>query len=260
MAQTVTTVQLKPETLGAFEAYIGHAEAEMQPALSGSGLFLWSDAAPKRSEEVRQGKILAEIWLGKGPVKVPGGLIHDWIGAAFAPGAAIREAVALLQDYDNHKNVYKPEVIRSKVIGRQGNDFQVYLRLLKKKIITVVIDTDHSVHYEALSPTRWTCRSYSTRICEVEDAGKPNEKVLPADAGFGFLWRLDSYWRFEERDGGVFLECRAISLTRDIPKGLAWIIDPIVGKLPKESLVNTLKATRQGLAARPTPASPAAGV
>ncbi len=255
MAQTVKAVQLKSETVDAFEAYIHQAEAQMQPTLAGTGPFLWSDAAPEKARHLREGKIVAETWLGKGPVHVLDGLIHDWIGAAFVPGVTVGEAVAILQDYDNHKNVYKPEVMQSKVIDRQGNDFQVYLRLLKKKIITVVIDTDHSVHYEARSPARWTCRSYSTRICEVEDAGKPNEKVLPADAGFGFLWRLYSYWRLEERDGGVYLECRAISLTRDIPKALAWIIDPIVGKLPRESLANTLKATRQGLALPRAPAS-----
>ena len=51
----------------------------------------------------------------------------------------------------------------------------------------------------------------------MDDAGKPNEKVRPPDAGYGFLWRLDTYWRFEERDGGAYTECRAISLTRDIP-------------------------------------------
>jgi hypothetical protein len=254
MAETVKAVQLKPETLDAFEAYVRQAEAEMQPTLTGTGTFLWSDPAPERAKQVREGKIVAETWLGKGPVQVPDGLVHDLIGAAFAPGAVIRDAVALLQDYDSYPNIYKPEVMQSKVIGRQGDDFQVFLRLLKKKIITVVIDTDHSVHYEALSPTRWTCRSYSTRICEVEDAGKKNEKVLPADAGFGFLWRLYSYWRIEERDGGVYLECRAISLTRDIPKALALIINPIVGKLPRESLANTLKATRQGLALRRAPA------
>jgi hypothetical protein len=255
MTQTVKAVQLKPETVDAFGAYIHQAEAEMQLTLAGTGPFLWSDAAPERARQVLQGKIVAEIWRGKGPVPVPDGLVHDWIGAAFAPGVTIAEAVALLQDYDNHGKVYEPEVMRSKVIGREGNDFQIYLRLLKKKIITVVIDTDHSVHYEQLSLTHWTCRSYSTRICEVEDAGKPNEKVLPANAGFGFLWRLNSYWRLEERDGGVHLECRAISLTRDIPKALALIINPIVGKLPRESLANTLNATRHGLALRRAPAS-----
>jgi hypothetical protein len=81
----------------------------------------------------------------------------------------------------------------------------------------------------------------------VEHAGTPRESVLPPDTGNGFLWRLYSYWRFQERKGGVYIECRAISLTRDVPLGLGWIIEPIIQKLPKESLINTLEATRRAL-------------
>ena len=166
-------------------------------------------------------------------------------------GATVEETLALVQDYDNHKNIYKPEVLDSKLISHDGNDFQIFLRLLKKKIITVVLDTDHDVHYLPVDSKRWFCRSYTTRIAEVEDPGTPKEKVLPPDTGYGFLWRLYSYWRFQERDGGVYVECRAISLTRDIPLGLGWIIEPIIRKLPRESLINTLKATRDAL--KPAP-------
>jgi len=248
MAQTATPVQLKSSTLEAFDAYIREAEAGMEATLDGSGVFLWSDGSADRAQQVREGQIATQCWSGKEPVKVPDGLIHDWIGAVFAPGATVKEAVALVQDYDNHKNIYQPEVINSKLLDRHDNDFHVYLRLLKKKIITVVVDTDHDVHYSRLDSTRWYLRSYTTRIAEVEDPGKPNEKVLPPDTGYGFLWRLDSYWRFQERDGGVYVECRAISLTRDVPMGLGWIIEPIVRKLPRESLSNTLRATCKGLA------------
>jgi hypothetical protein len=254
----VQPVTLKAPTVEAFEFYVAEAEARMQQELNGSAPFLWSDGSSDRSEPVRQGKIIAQFWSGKEPVKVPEGLIHDWIGAAFAPGATVKEVLALIQDYDNHKTIYKPEVMDSKLVSHQDNDFQIYLRLLKKKIITVVLDTDHEVHYWSLDDRRWLCRSHTTRIAEVEDAGKPNEKVMPPDAAYGFLWRLKSYWRFEERDGGVYIECRAISLTRDVPRGLGWVIEPIIRKLPKESLINTLKATRQGLSTRAVPPSLAA--
>jgi hypothetical protein len=140
-------------------------------------------------------------------------------------------------------------VIDSKLISRTGNHFQVYLRLLKKKIITVVLDTDHEVNYQPLDRTRWLCRSYTSRIAEVENAGRREERVLPPDTGHGFLWRLHSYWRFQQRDGGVVVECRAISLTRDVPFGLGWAIDPIIQKLPRESLIHTLEATRQAVQA-----------
>ena len=238
-------MRLEPRTLEAFGAYVHKAETEMEVTLRGSGPFLWADLDTERVHQVRAGKVVVQFWSGQGPTRVPNGLIHDWIAAAFIPESTIQEILGVIQDYDNHRNIYKPDVIGSKLISRHENDFQIYLRLLKKKIITVVLDTDHEVHYRPVDRTRWVCRSYTTRIAEVENAGSPHERVLQPDTGYGFLWRLYSYWRFEERDAGVVVECRAISLTRDVPFGLGWAIEPIIQKLPKESLINTLEATRQ---------------
>ena len=250
MVLTVKRVELDRKTLEAFVAYIHNAETEMEKSLHGSGSFLWSQRLPDRAQVVDQGQVVAQFWSGEGPIKAPKGLIHDWIAAAFVPDSNIQGIFAVIQDYDNHKNTYKPEVIDSKLISRDGNDFQVYLRLLKKKVITVVLDTDHEVHYHAVDKTRWVCRSYTTRIAEVENAGSPDERVLEADIGYGYLWRLYSYWRFEERNDGVVLECRAVSLTRDVPFGLGWAIEPIIKKLPKESLINTLEASHQAVRGR----------
>jgi hypothetical protein len=246
-AQSAKPVQLNPRTLEAFDAHIHGGEMEMDQTLHGNGLFLWSQQTPERAQEVRRGKVAAQFWSGRGPVKVPSGLIHDWIAAAFISDSTIQEIFAVIQDYDNHKNIYKPEVVDSKLVSREDDDFRIYLRLLKKKVITVVLDTDHEVHYRPVDRTRWVCRSYTTRIAEVENAGSHDERVLPPDTGYGFLWRLYSYWRFEERDAGVVVECRAISLTRDVPLGLGWALEPIIQKLPKESLINTLEATRQAV-------------
>ena len=183
MAQTVTTVQLKSETLHLFEAYIREAEEAMEQTLHGNGAFLWSDARPDRALRIRDGAILAQFWSGRGPLRVTDGLIHDWIGAEFIPDVSVELVVRLVQDYENHKNIYKPEVIDSRLLSHHGNDFQIYLRLLKKKIITVVLDTYHDVHYSSLDRARWLCRSYTTRILEVEGAGSSQETILPPDTG-----------------------------------------------------------------------------
>ena len=110
-----------------------------------------------------------------------------------------------------------------------------------------MLNTDHEVRYIPIDGKRWCSKSYSTRIAELESPGEPGERELPPGHDHGFLWRLNSYWRFEERDGGVYVECEAISLTRDIPAGLGWLISPIVRSLPRESLANLLQATREGV-------------
>src|SRR5690349_19641205 len=107
---------LKPQTLKAFGEYIRTAESKMEKSLSGEGAFLWSDADAERARQVLEGQIVAEFWSGNAPGRVPNALIHDWIGAAFIPGTNLKVVLALIQDYDNHKNIYKPEVIDSKLI------------------------------------------------------------------------------------------------------------------------------------------------
>src|SRR5581483_3236865 len=204
----------------------------------------------ERLSRVRKGDIVVEPFDDKELIEVPSGLIHDWIGAAFISGATLDQTLGLVQQYDRHRDYYQPEVVDSKLVSRNGDQFHIFLRLLKKKVLTVILNTEHDVRYTRLDARRAYSISRSTKIAEVEDAGKPQERELPAGSGHGFLWRLNSYWRFQERDGGVYVECEAISLTRDVPTGLGWMIGPIVKSLPRESLENTLRATRQAVKAQ----------
>jgi hypothetical protein len=240
--------QLEPETVRAFDRYMRDREAVVQKHGEPGHPFLWVDEQPSRLAQVREGQVVIEETAARNPIAVPGGLIHDWIGAAFIPRTTMAATLKMIEDYNHHKDVYQPEVMDSRLVRRDGNDFHIRLRVLKKRIITVVLDTEYDVHYQEVSPRRWYSRALSTRIVEVEHPGKPGEATLPPGNDHGFLWRLDSYWRFEERDGGVYIECEAISLTRDMPAGLGWIIEPIVKELPREALAQTLRQTRAALA------------
>jgi hypothetical protein len=182
-----------------------------------------------------------------GQSSTPGALIHHWVGTVFIPGASLRQVLALLQDYDHHSEYFKPQVEKSKTVERAGNDFKVSMRLMQKKMITVVLDTEYSVHYQQLDAARAISDSNSTRIAEVLHPSEANEQVLPPGKDDGFLWRLNSYWRFSEADHGVYVQCEAISLTRDIPTGLNWIVAPFIESIPKESLEFTLKSTRNAV-------------
>ena len=65
--------------------------------------------------------------------------------------------------------------------------------------------------------------------------------------GHGFLWRLNAYWILEQRTEGVYLECRAISMSRDVPAALRWVVKPMLTSVPRESLQETLEATVRAL-------------
>jgi hypothetical protein len=243
LALPAGAAELKPKTVEAFDRYI----VETEKRLADSKTFLWADESSDRMQRIKAGEILVQPVHAKAVNPVTGGLVHDWVGSVFIPGVTLERALALAQDYDHHKEVYKPEVIGSRLLSRNGNDFHIFLGMLKKKVITVVLHTEHDVKYIPIDKTRWRSVSRTSKIAEVENAGKPNEREKPPGTGEGFLWKLDSYWRFEERDGGVWVECEAVSLTRDVPTGLGWIVEPIIRDLPKESLLNTLTSTRTAL-------------
>jgi hypothetical protein len=258
LALALTTLasakQLKPDTIQAFDRYVALAEQRMSAEMS-AGRFLWIDGLPQElrdayGERLRKGEVVTQRLetLDQGrTVSVPEGLIHHWIGTVFIPGATLPGTIAFLQDYDNHYKFYAPDVERSKLLSRNGNDFKMYLRLRRKKVVTVVLNTEYDVHYSMLGSDRATARSYSTRIAQVQNAGRADETEKPVGDDDGFMWRLSSYWRFWQKDGGVYLQLEAISLTRDIPAGLGWLVRPFITSIPEESLAFTLSRTRQAL-------------
>jgi hypothetical protein len=241
-AQSAFPADLKPATVAAFDRYIRQAEQR----LSERRAFLWADESPLRNRRVRNGEVVVEPAGAKPIVEATDGLIHDWVGAVFVPGVNLASTLEHVEDYDHARTRHR-EVLDSHIISHKGNDFLVYMKLVKKKIITVVLATEHEIHYFPIDATHCRSQSRTVRIGELDNPGKPDERELPPGTGHGFLWRLNTYWRFQERDGGTWMECQAISLTRDIPTGLGWLIEPIIKSLPRDSLENTLRETAAAL-------------
>jgi hypothetical protein len=264
LAAPATGADLEAATRAAFDRYVQRTEAQMNSELARHEPFLWIERLPpdrrvEADRQVRAGQIVVQrlgTWDENSsgdrvkPVSVPGGMIHHWIGTVFIPGASLAQTLAFEEDYDHHANYFRPDVMRSKILQHNGNDFVIELRLYKKKVITTVFDTEHQVHYTLVDSTRARSRSRSTRIQEVDDAGKPDERLEPVGHDHGFLWRMNTYWRFEQGNGGTYVECESVSLTRDIPAGLGWLIGPYVTSVPRESLTFTLAATRAAVLQR----------
>ena len=247
--------ELKPEAAQGFDRYVRLTESQMQGELAPGGVFLWVDGLP----EPRRGEAHARLQRGEvisarlqttdpsGQSSTPGALVHHWVGTVFIPGVSLAQVLAVVQDYDHHAEYYKPEVAQSKMIEHTGDDYKVHYRLRKKKIITIILDTDYDVHRHSLDAARAYSNSHSTRIAQVENAGEPNERELPPGKDGGYLWRLNSYWRYFDSGRGVYVQCEAISLTRDIPAGLNWLVGSFVENVPKESLEFTLQSTRSAV-------------
>ena len=240
---------LKGDLQQKYDAYIAVTEARIQREVHSSA-YLWAERSPERWQRVRKGGVVVEPWNAHGETEVGNGLIHDWIGALFIPGVTLAQVTSFLQDYEVHKNYFRPEVIDSRLVSHDGNTWRLRYRVVKRYIITLVENTDQTAVFYPLSSTRLITRSVATHIAEVKNAGKPGERELDPRKESTIVWRLNTYWRLEEKDGGVYVECQAISLTRAAPVGLGWLVNPIVRSLPGASVAHLLEATRSGTQSR----------
>ena len=249
----LAAAELKKETINEFNRYVAEAEQHIKRRQNAEH-FLWSDelSQPQR-ESLLRGEIVMEGAHNNGTIEIKNGLIHDWWGAVFIPGMTLDNTINVAQDYPRHNIIYKPEITAARILSRQGSDFKVYLRIVKSKLfLSAVLNSEHEIRFVQLDPTRVYSRSYSTRISEVSDPGKSTEHELPVGKDRGLLWRMNGYWFFEERDGGVYVESEAISLSRDIPFGMGNVLGPILHSVPAESLRNSLEKTRRAVLAQPT--------
>ncbi len=239
------------EAAKAFDDYVAEAEEQIRREESTieSFLILPAAAAAGREAALRRGEVLVEQ-RGPIPTKIPGGLIQHWVGTAFIPNATVAQVLAVVQDYDHLTRSYAPEVMASRLIWREGDDFHISLRMREQKVVTVVLDAEYQVHYGRLDAAHQFSVSRSARISEIADAGSPRERAVTDAENHGYLWRLNSYWRFVQESDGAIIQCEAISLTRNVPTGLGWLIEPFVREIPRESLEVTLSATRDAVAAR----------
>jgi hypothetical protein len=157
-----------------------------------------------------------------------------------------------MRRYDQYAEIYSPAIRRSKTLAHDGDSFRVYLQLFQKKVLTALLNTESVVTYVPVSSHRMQVRSVSTRIAEVvaSEAGDEHEKPVGHDSGF--LWRFNNYCALEERVEGTYVQCETVSLSRDVPFGLGWLVGPFVTSIPKESLDFTLQALRKAVGQTPS--------
>jgi hypothetical protein len=268
VAQAAAATGPSPQALAAFHRYVAQAEAKIQQDESAPDTFLGMRAFPSPNDAALEARLRrGEVVVTSGgitPVEVPGGLIHHWVGLIFIPQATISQLFAVLQNYDQMASYYSPDVAASHLVKRHGDDFQVSMRLREHKVITVVLDGLYDIRYGELDAAHQYSVSHSMQMIEVSDdrdrrnAAAADRRASPGSgAGHGFLWRTNAYWRFQQARDGVFVEFESISLSRDIPEGWGWLIEPFIREIPRESLVFTLRATRKAVLANSDAGEPA---
>ncbi len=248
LASAATGAELKEQTAKAWDAYIQTVNARNQERLAAGHQFLWTDELADRRHRVQGGEIVVAPMTPHNPRRVPSGLIHHWIGAAFLSNTKLGDVLSVVRDYDRYKEYYHPAVIDSKRLRQNGSEDRFSMVLMNKAfLLKTALDSEYASSFVQVDSRRWYSVAYTTRLQEIEDYERPAEHKLPPDEGSGYIWRLYSITRFEERDGGVYVEIEAIALSRDIPGSVRWLVDPIVRRVSKNSLVTSLRQTQDAV-------------
>jgi hypothetical protein len=239
-----------PAAVAGFDSYIVLLEARLAQQHSSSLSFL----VPADAARLRAGEIVVEQLTPKSKPGLPGAMLHHWRGTAFVPGVTAADLERLLRDYSHYPEVYAPQVLTAKLLSEDGNHFQTALRVSQKHVITLVLDTTYDVwlfpiaaDLDAHSGARGYDTSHSTRIDEIASPGAKDEHALDAAHEHGLLWRLNTYWSWQESDGGLYMQIETVSLTRSVPAGLDWAIGPFVESIPRDTLEFTLRSTINAL-------------
>ncbi len=252
LAATLMVRPAKPaaETVTAFDSYVAKAEEQIRREESSVESFVVApEPAFAWQTALRRGEIAVDR-RGESTAETPGGMIHHWLGTVLIPGASVADVLAVVQDYDHLTRYYAPQVVSSRLIAHDGDDFRIALRMREHRVVTVVMDAEYEVRYGRLDAEHQFSFSRSTRVTEIADAAGAHERALSDAENHGYLWRLNSYWRFAQADDGAIVQCEAISLTRSLPSGLGWVIGPFVKEIPRESLEAMLGATRAAVTER----------
>ncbi len=245
--------ELKPAAVTAWNAYVRATESRIRQELAQGRRFLASDfQSPQAAMADRAAISAGSIVVAKmesrdeagSQIRVPGGMIHHWRGGVFIPGVGLDQVLARVEN-PSQDEIRQEDVLQSSILDRGDGYLKLYLKLQRSKIVTVVYNTIHEVRYYRQHGNRAWSSSRTLKIAELFHPNSPEEREKPEGIDHGFLWRLNSYWRYEQVKGGVIVECESISLSRSIPTFLEFMIRPIIDRVARESMERTLASMRE---------------
>jgi hypothetical protein len=235
------------EATAAFNKFADGVEVRLKQNHQSAESFFSPPLTPDLKKRLQQGEFVIDGITPTNGLPLSGALLHDWRGTAFAPGAKAADFERVMKNFSAYPQIYSPQVLSARVLSQQGDHLQAIMRVRQKHVITVVLDTTYDVAFGQLDAQHGYSSSRSTKVSEIDSPGTSSEHALDAKDDHGFLWRLNTYWTYEEADGGLYLQIESVSLTRSVPGGLGWVVSPFIQKIPRESLEFTLRATSNAL-------------
>ena len=236
----------------ASQALSGPTEAGWQAYVAATEARVARDRAQALAgrEAIDRGQILIEKVLMTGPageLEVPDATVNHWRGLVLIPGARLDDVLSHLES--EPPDTRQQDIVASAVLDKRPGWLKVSMRVHRSLVLSAIFDTEHEMTFERHSATRASGQSTATKIVELDNAGTPREREKRPEEDRGLLWRWNAYWRYQQVERGLLVECESLTLSRPVPMLLKPIVHPLVSGLAKESMEQTLVTLRKRFAA-----------
>lgn len=235
-----------PGALTAWRSHVEQAKAELEASADCQpGPFLLVDRYQKEAGQAHSGKILALHAAGEGVLPVPSGLIHHWTGIVYVPNVRAAAVLRALKDYDSYAAIYQPAVTKSRLLNHAGSEFRYRLEFQAKGFgIKSGLRGDFRSTYVSLDARQGYSVTEATRLVELEHPGTAEEREFSPAEAHGYIQRMFTIVRYREMGDGVVVEVETLTLSRDIPASVRWLVEPFVERFSKQVLTGTLEKFR----------------
>ena len=257
---SVLAAELQEQTVAAWERYLAATQQRVAAEIDDGERFLavdFHEDGARFRREALAGNVVVEGMRTHDErgerIRVPKGSINHLVGLVLVPNAALNDVLDGLQ-HDIPPHELQEDVLESRVLARDGDTLQLYVRVdLNAPMASAQFNIEQDVEYVRPGGDRAWSRIEGTRIAELEDPGTPDEREKPIGNDSGYLWRLNLFYRYQQVEGGVLIECEQLTLSRGIPALARVFLSPIINGAPRDALEKTLRSFAEHLGS-PAPA------
>ena len=181
---------------------------------------------------------------------IPEGLIHHWFGTALIPHANAAALLAVLQNYEAYPQLFPPALMEALLMDHDGGVYTYRLKFIQKALgYRSGLLGNFQSRYVALDAGTGYVVTDALKFTELQNPGKPNERELSLAESKGFMERSLSIMRYRQTNEGVIVRIESITLSRDVPGSIRWLVNPFIRRFARQTMSSTLDRLTDGVSA-----------
>jgi hypothetical protein len=223
--------RLTAETLAAWDEQVQTARAQVGREAQSPQTFLTEPAT----------QVVIESPEPSG-CPIPNGLIHHWFGTALIPHARVPSLLSVMQNYNAYAEIFPPAVVEARLLNRDGDTFDYHVKFIQKALgVRSGLLADFRSRYVQIDERSGYIVTESVNLIELQSPGKSDERQLSLAESKGYIEKAFTLMRYRQTDQGVLIRVESMTLSRDVPGSVRWLVSPFIHKFARQTMSSTLE-------------------